>query len=89
MRLVYEARKEDPELSLNAAVARIGQRVGVNSDTLRGWMKLAQIDSGERPGVTTADASRVKALEAEVKELKRANEMAVSPGGGNEFCELL
>lgn len=50
VRLVYEARKEDPELSLNAAVVRIGQRVGVNSDTLRGWMKRAQIDSGERPG---------------------------------------
>jgi transposase-like protein len=78
MRLVYEARKEDPELSLNAAVVRIGQRVGVNADTLRGWMKQAQIDSGERPGVTTADAARIKALEAEVKELKRANEILLA-----------
>lgn len=75
MRLVYEGRKGDPDLSLNAAVVRIGQRVGVNSDTLRGWMKQAQIDSGERPGVTTGDAVRIKALEAEVKELKRANEI--------------
>lgn len=36
MRLVQEARKEDPELSVNQAVIRIGQRVGVNPDTLRG-----------------------------------------------------
>lgn len=78
MRLVHEARKEDPGLSLNAAVVRIGQRVGVNSDTLRGWMKQAQIDSGERPGVTTVDAGRIKALEAEVKELRRANEILLA-----------
>jgi len=37
MRLVEEARKENPGLSLNGAVQRIGQRVGVNPDTLRGW----------------------------------------------------
>ena len=37
MRLVVEARREDPELSLNAAVIRVGQRVGVSPDTLRGW----------------------------------------------------
>ena len=40
-----EARKEDPELSLNAAVVRVGQRLGVNSGTLRGWMRQAQIGS--------------------------------------------
>jgi transposase len=75
VRLVYEARKEDPELSLNAAVVRVGQRTGVKADTLRGWSKQASIDAGERPGVTSSDAVRIKALEAEVKELKRANEI--------------
>lgn len=75
MRLVAEARKEDPELSLNQAVIRIGQRVGVNADTLRGWCKQAQIDAGERPGTTTSDAARIKQLEAENRELKRANEI--------------
>lgn len=53
VRLVYEARKEDADLSVNAAVTRVGQRVGVNPDTLRGWVKRAQIDAGERPGMTT------------------------------------
>ena len=78
MRLVLEARKEDPELSANQAVIRVGQRVGVNPDTLRGWVKQAQIDSGERPGVTTTDAKRIKDLEAEVRELKRANEILLA-----------
>jgi len=78
MRLVQEARKEDPELSVNQAVIRIGQRVGINPDTLRGWVKQAQVDSGERPGTTTTDAARIKALEAENRELKRANEILLA-----------
>jgi len=78
MRLVQEARKEDPELSVNQAVIRIGQRVGVNPDTLRGWVKQAQIDAGERPGTTTDDGQRIKQLEAENRELKRANEILLA-----------
>ena len=78
MRLVQEARKEDPGLSVNQAVVRIGQRVGVNADTLRGWVKQAQIDAGERPGTTTEEAQRIKQLEAEVRELKRANEILLA-----------
>jgi len=78
MRLVQEAREQDPELSLNAAVVRIGQRVGVNPDTLRGWCKQADIDSGRRPGTTTEDSKRIKELEREVQELKRANEILLA-----------
>ena len=78
MRLVQEARSEDPALSLNAAVVRIGGRVGVNADTLRGWCKQAEIDVGKRPGTTTDDAKRIKELEAENRELKRANEILLA-----------
>ena len=78
MRLVQEVREQDPELSLNAAVVRVGHRVGVNPDTLRGWVKQADIDAGRRPGTTTDDASRIKALEAENRELKRANEILLA-----------
>ena len=78
VRLVAEARKEDSQLSLNAAVVRIGQRVGVNSDTLRGWCKQAEIDAGERPGTSSSDAARIKQLEAENRELKRANEILLA-----------
>jgi transposase len=78
MRLVQEAREQDSELSLNAAVVRIGQRTGVNADTLRGWCKRADIDAGRRPGTTTGDAVRIKELERENRELKRANEILLA-----------
>ena len=78
MRLVAEARQEDPDLSLNGAVVRIGQRVGVNADTLRGWCKQAAVDAGRRPGTTTSDAAKIKQLEAENRELKRANEILLA-----------
>jgi len=77
-RLVVEARAQEPGLSLNAAVLRIGPRVGVNPDTLRGWCKQAAIDAGERPGTTTGDAAEIKALRSEVRELKRANEILLA-----------
>jgi transposase-like protein len=63
---------------LNAAVTRIGERVGVNPDTLRGWCMQAAIDSDERPGTTTSDAKRIKDLEREARELKRVNEILLA-----------
>ncbi len=65
-------------MSLNQAVMRVGERVGVNPDTLRGWCKRADIDAGRRPGTTTDDASKIKKLEGEVRELKRANEILLA-----------
>jgi transposase-like protein len=78
IRLVNEAMAEDPSLSLNAAVHRIGPRVGVVPDTLRDWVKQVRIDAGLTPGTTTSDAQRIKELEREVKELKRANEILLA-----------
>lgn len=78
IRLVTEARAEEPGLSLNAAVQRIGPRVGINPDTLRGWCKQADIDAGRRPGVSTSDAGRIRDLERENRELKRANEILLA-----------
>jgi len=78
IRLVLEARQQDEKLSLNAAVLRIGPRVGIVPDTLRGWCKQAEIDTGRRPGVTTAEAARIRELEREVRELKRANEILLA-----------
>ena len=77
-RLVREAREQEPELSLNAAVKRIGPRVGVQPDTLRGWCKQSDIDDGRTPGTTTSDATRLRELEREVRELKRANEILLA-----------
>jgi transposase-like protein len=78
VRLVKEARVEDPGLSLTAAVQRIAPRVGVVPDTLRGWCKQALIDAEQVPGTTTADAARIKDLERENRELKRANEILLA-----------
>lgn len=78
IRLVGEAREQDAELSLNQAVIRIGGRVGLNADTLRGWRKQADIDAGRRPGTSTDDAQRIKDLEAENRELNRANEILLA-----------
>lgn len=77
-RLVLEAREQEPGLSLNAAVLRIGPRVGLNPHTLRGWCKQADIDAGRRPGTTTSEAAKIKELEQEVGELKRANEILLA-----------
>ena len=68
MRLVAEARKEDPELSLNQAVIRIGQRVGVNPDTLRGWCKQAR-DHDERGSAHQGARSRSARAEAGERDL--------------------
>jgi transposase len=78
IRLVQEARQEAPELSLNAGVVRIGARIGVNADTLRGWCKHADIDSGRHAGTTSDDAKKIKELERENRELKRANEILLA-----------
>src|SRR5262245_23927549 len=78
VRLVVEALEENPKLSVTAAVARVGQRTGVNADTLRGWCKQADVDAGRRPGVTTDAAAELKALQQEVKELRRANEILLA-----------
>jgi transposase len=51
MQLVAEARQEDPDLSLNGAVVRIGQRLGVNADVAR-VVQAAAVDAGQPPGTT-------------------------------------
>jgi transposase len=59
-------------------VLRIGPRVGVNGDTLRGWCKQAAIDVGRASGATSSDAQTIKQLQAEVGELERANEVLLA-----------
>ncbi len=78
LRLVAEAMTEDPQLSLNAAVKRIGQRVEIVPDTLRGWAKQQRSDRGEAAGTTSSDTARIKQLERENRELKRANEILLA-----------
>jgi transposase-like protein len=71
VRMVIEAR-QDP-MTRTGACRRIGQQLGINPETLRGWVNQAEIDSGDRPGTPTSEAARVAELEREVRELRRAN----------------
>ena len=73
VRMVLEHRGEYP--SLWAAVESIAPKIGCVAQTLLTWVKQHEIDAGVRDGVTTADAKRVKDLEREVKELRRANDI--------------
>jgi transposase len=73
VRMVQEHRGEYP--SLWAAIESIAPKVGCVPQTLDKWVRRAEIDAGTRPGVTTDERERVKALEREVKELRRANEI--------------
>ena len=61
--------------SLWAAVGSIAPKIGCVPQTLLEWVKREEVDSGTRPGVNSAEAQRVKDLEREVKELRRANEI--------------
>ena len=72
-RMAVEARR-DPATRAGA-LARIGQQLGINPETLRNWVNQAEIDGGHRPGTSTDDAARIAALERENRELRRANEI--------------
>ena len=73
VRLVQEHRGEYP--SLWAAVESIAAKIGCVPQTLLTWVQRHEIDTGVREGVTSAEAKRVKELERQNKELRRANEI--------------
>ncbi|MBG57532.1 MAG: IS3 family transposase [Porticoccus sp.] len=73
VRLVQEHRGEYP--SLWAAVESIAPKIGCVPQTLLEWVKRTEIDAGDRPGTTSTDAQRLKDLERENKELRRANDI--------------
>jgi transposase len=73
VRMVQEHRGE--YASLWSAVESIAPKIGCVPQTLLEWVKRHEVDTGVRDGVTTAEAQRVKELEREVKELRRANEI--------------
>ena len=73
VRMVQEHREEYP--SLWAAVESIAPKIGCVPQTLLEWVKRAEVDAGTRQGTTTAEAQRIKDLERENKELRRANDI--------------
>ena len=75
-RLAVEARR-DPASAVGA-IRRIADQLGIHPEALRGWVKKAEVDAGDRPGTTSSDAERLAALERENRELRRANQILKS-----------
>jgi transposase len=73
VRMVRESIAESGERV--GAVTRVARQLGIGPESLRNWVKQADIDNGKRPGVTTAEQRRINELERENRELKRANEI--------------
>ena len=73
IRLVSE--QEGQYESQWAAIKSVSGKIGCTAETLRSWIRQAERDSGKREGLTTAERERLKQLEKENRELKRANEI--------------
>jgi transposase-like protein len=58
-----------------SAIGSIAQKIGCTPETLRRWVRRTETDEGRREGLTTSERERVKALEREVRELRRANDI--------------
>jgi transposase len=73
VRMVFDLREESG--ADRGSVVTVARRLGVNTETLRGWVPKAEIDSGKRPGTTSEDKKKIAELERELREANRAIEI--------------
>jgi transposase-like protein len=73
VRLVLEHQQEYP--SLTAAIEAVAKQLGVARESVRRWVAQAQVDAGQRPGVTTSESEEIKRLKAKVRRLEEDNEI--------------
>jgi transposase len=73
VRMVFDHAAD--HLSQWAAIRSVGEKLGCSVEALRRWVRQAERDAGQRPGLTTDERQRLKQLERENFELKRANEI--------------
>ena len=73
IRMVFQLRKELK--TERGTIGRVAEQLGIGSESLRAWVKQVEIDRGDRAGITTEDAAKMRELEQENKELRRANEI--------------
>ena len=71
-----------------SAIGSIAAKIGCTAETLRKWVRQAERDSGQRPGATTEERERIKALEREVRELRQANEILKKASAYFAMAEL-
>ena len=75
-RAVRAVRQLRKELGTDhGTIQRVAGQLGIGVESLRGWVRQAEVDAGVKPGTTSAEAARVKELEQELRELRRANEI--------------
>ena len=73
MRAVRQLRKELG--TDHGTIKRVADQLDIGVESLRNWVNQAEVDDGVKPGVTTAEAERLRQLEQENRELRRANEI--------------
>jgi transposase len=73
VRLMFEAKEQ--HASQWAAIVSIAAKIGCTAETLRRWVRRHERDTGQREGLNTAERNRIKALERDVRELRKANEI--------------
>jgi len=71
--MVFEHQGEHP--SQWAAICSIAAKFGISHETLRHWVRRAEVDEGSRPGLTSDERERLKSLEREVRELREEREI--------------
>src|SRR5215470_11385974 len=86
VRLVPQAIAESGERV--GAGTRVARQLGSGPESLRKWVKQADIDNGKRPGGTSQPQPRITEVEREHRELRRANKIANSTGQRNGSCEM-
>jgi transposase len=74
VRLVFEAIEAAGGVRYGA-ITRIASQLGISPETVRGWVRQAEIDGGQRAGVTSTERERITQLERENRELRRTNEI--------------
>ena len=73
VKMVRELRAADPKDK--SVVSRVARQLGVGSESLRIWVARAEVEDGQRPGMTEAERTELKELRKELKELRRANDI--------------
>ncbi|GAA1224452.1 transposase [Pseudonocardia alaniniphila] len=76
VRMVLELRVQDPED--RGVLSRVAKQLGVHPEALRHYVRQTEVDAGLRTGVPSSEAARIKELEREVRELRRANDILKS-----------